>query len=581
MTGAAPPTATGASRPAPADRAGPVRVAIDASAVEGELTRLWTSIGYDEINWTYTPRGRDLLATLAGCGDGAYLVRSHYMYCSGTGLGLPHWGAGNVYHERADGTPSFDFQVLDRAYDTLVEMGHIPIVELGFTPRALVPDDAGRRFAFEPGSPTQYSEYEAGWWSFPPKSLARWADLVTATAEHYVRRYGKARVAGWYWEVWNEPDIGYWRGSIEEYLELYRASAAAVRSVVADALVGGPATTGDLTPVGGLPAKGPDFLAAFLDFCTGQPTPLDFVTFHTKGAYFQPWRSYLPPDEASQPQSPSMVKMLREVRHSLRQVAERPGLADVECLADECDASVPAHHGRFDNSNFGYRNTEYFPVFQCCLMKKLLDLEEARAARLRAATAWAFYIEGERCFEGTRSLLTYGGIEKPVLNAYRLLGRLGSLRLRATSTAAWPVRLIDEARSVPEEVDVLAATSGDGAGRVTALVWRHDDDQHRGEQRERQVRVTVRGLGARPVVVRQWRIDAAHGNSYRAWQALGAPDYPDPAEIEQVADEGRLRPLEPERLEAPRDGEVVVDLSLRLPAVSLLELIPAGKAGGR
>jgi xylan 1,4-beta-xylosidase len=563
--------------------AAPVSVLVDAAAVEGELTRMWSSIGYDEINWTYTPRGRDLLATLAGAGDGPYLVRSHYMYCSGTAMGLPHWGSGNVYHERADGTPRFDFQVLDRAYDTLVEMGHVPIIELGFTPRDLVPAGAGERFAFQPGSPTQYSAYEAGWWSFPPKSLARWSELVAATAEHCARRYGRARVASWYWEVWNEPDIGYWRGSVGEFLELYRASAQAVRSVLPDALVGGPATTGDLVPLpaSGLQAKGPDFLDAFLDFCVAQSVPLDFVTFHTKGAYFQPWRSYLPPGEESEPQSPSMVKMLREVRHSLRQVARRPALSGVECIADECDASVPAHHGRFDNSNFGYRNTEYFPVFQCSLMKKLLDLDEARAARLRAATAWAFYIEGERCFEGTRSLTTYGGIEKPVLNAYRLLGRLGSHRLRATSSAAWPVRLIDEAESVPEEVDVLAATSRDGDGRVTALVWRHDDDQHRGEQPARQVRVTVRGLGSAPVLVRQWRIDATHGNSYQAWRALGAPDYPDQPEIQQIADKGRLRLSEPERLETPRDGEVSIDLSLRLPAVSLLELIPAASAGGR
>jgi xylan 1,4-beta-xylosidase len=568
---------------------GPVRVDVDASAVEGELTRLWTSIGYDEINWTYTPRGRDVLATLAGFGDGPYLIRSHYMFSSGTGMGLPHWGAGNVYHERADGTPWFDFQLLDRAYDTLVEMGHVPIVELGFTPRALVPAGAAQRFAFQAGSPTQYSEYEAGWWSFPPKSLTRWAELVSATAEHYARRYGKARVADWYWEVWNEPDIGYWRGSVEEFLQLYRVSAEAVRSVLPDARVGGPATTGDLTPVAGLSAQGPDFLDSFLDFCTGQTgqsgqtVPLDFVTFHTKGAYFQPWRSYLPPGELSAPQSPSMVKMLREIRHALRQVAARPGLAGIECLADECDASVPAHHGRYDNANFAYRNTEYFPVFQCSLMKKLLDLDQAAdegsVARLRAATAWAFYIEGERCFEGTRSLVTYGGIEKPVLNAYRLLSRLGGLRLRATSSAAWPVRLIDEARSVPEEVDVLAAKSEDGA--VTALVWRHDDDQHRGQQAGRPVRVTIRGLDAGPVLVRQWRIDSAHGNTYQAWQALGAPDYPSQAEIEQVADAGRLRLFEPERLELPSDGEVVLDLSLPLPSVSLLELIPAGEARGR
>jgi xylan 1,4-beta-xylosidase len=29
-------------------------------------------------------------------------------------------------------------------------------------------------------------------------------------------------------------------------------------------------------------------------------------------------------------------------------------------LVDECDASVPAHWGIYDNANFGYRNTAYY-----------------------------------------------------------------------------------------------------------------------------------------------------------------------------------------------------------------------------
>jgi len=378
--------------------------------------------------------------------------------------------------------------------------------------------------------------------------------------------------AAWRWEVWNEPDIGYWRATRQEYFEFYRVSVDAVRSVLPGALVGGPATTGDLRPTAGLPAEGLNFLSDFLDFCIDGAVPLDFVSFHTKGAYFVPVRSYLPPGEVSAPQSPSMVKMLREVRASLAEVAKRPALAGVECLADECDASVPAHLGRFDNSNFAYRNSEYFPVFQCALLKKLLDLEESRAAALRAATAWAFYIEGERCFEGTRSLVTYGGVEKPVLNAYRMLGRLGRWRLRASSSDAWPVGRVDEDESVPEEVDVLAARSDDG--QVSALVWRHDDDQHRGDRRPRPVRARVRGLGPGAVLVREWRVDAGHSNSYRCWEALGAPDYPGPEQVAEMNRRGQLTLTGPERLEEPVDGELAVDLSLPLPSVALLELTP-------
>jgi xylan 1,4-beta-xylosidase len=44
---------------APHVTAAQVEIAADREA--GPLARLWESVGYDEINWTYTPTGRHLL----------------------------------------------------------------------------------------------------------------------------------------------------------------------------------------------------------------------------------------------------------------------------------------------------------------------------------------------------------------------------------------------------------------------------------------------------------------------------------------------------------------------------------------
>src|SRR5262245_65590330 len=117
--------------------------------------------------------------------------------------------------------------------------------------------------------------------------------------------------------------------------------------------------------------------------------------------------------------------MLREVRAALRAVAVHPRFRDLPCIVDECDASVPAHWGYYDNANFAYRNTAYFPVFQCKLMKKLLDLSRLGPAQVQQATTWSFYFEGERYFEGTRSLFTAQGGEKPTLKADRIRARQG------------------------------------------------------------------------------------------------------------------------------------------------------------
>ena len=41
-------------------------IQVDCQSVTGELKRIWRSIGFDEINWSYTERGKDLLKTLKG-----------------------------------------------------------------------------------------------------------------------------------------------------------------------------------------------------------------------------------------------------------------------------------------------------------------------------------------------------------------------------------------------------------------------------------------------------------------------------------------------------------------------------------
>jgi hypothetical protein len=41
-------------------------VSVDCEKITGELKHIWTSIGFDEINWSYTERGKDLLRILKG-----------------------------------------------------------------------------------------------------------------------------------------------------------------------------------------------------------------------------------------------------------------------------------------------------------------------------------------------------------------------------------------------------------------------------------------------------------------------------------------------------------------------------------
>ena len=42
-----------------------------------------------------------------------------------------------------------------------------------------------------------------------------------------MEQYGKAEVESWYWEVWNEPNIGYWQshaGGVSQAVRLFAST---------------------------------------------------------------------------------------------------------------------------------------------------------------------------------------------------------------------------------------------------------------------------------------------------------------------------------------------------------------------
>lgn len=558
------------------------RIRVDAAHRIQDVRRIWTSLGYDEINWSATPQGKRNFAVIRDLAETPYYVRAHNLFNSGTARGIPHYSSGNVYHEDAAGNPIYDWSVVDPIFDTWIAHNCRPLVELGFTPRALVPPEATLLYQRMPSMP---GAYEAGLWAFPPRDYDRWAALVQATVTHFIQRYGADQVATWYWELWNEPDISYWQGTPEEYFALYDYTAAAVKEALPAARVGGPSTT----------HRGAAFLEAFLAHCAtganartgGTGAPLDFVSFHTKGAAFP--RMYGPHTAEGvvpvQRASPNVEKMLVDVREMLARIAEYAAFRDLPVLVDECDASVPAHWTIYDNANFGYRNTEYYAVFQCQQMKKLLDLDRLGLARVHLATTWSWYFEGERYFEGTRSLFTTDGIVKPVLNAYRMLGKLGNRRLAVESSHGWALERLasapppdapDRDTGCPEdaggeEIDALATI--DDAGRIAVLLWYFADDQYRRGVGRAELALTGLTLGPR-ATLRHWRVDAARSNSYAAWSEAGRPRDPSTAQLAFIRARQDLAQFEPPRPVDVRNGELRLEIELPLPSVSLLELTP-------
>ncbi|MBN1581741.1 MAG: beta-xylosidase, partial [Anaerolineae bacterium] len=349
-------------------------IKIDASRRE-PLRRIWRYVGYDEPNYTYTANGRELLAKLGQMSDAPYFIRCHFLLCSGDGTGGPKWGSTNVYTEDQQGNPIYSWQIIDRILDAIVKTGCVPFIELGFMPQALT--------SAPPELP--YEGAQAEGWRYPPRDYSRWMDLIRALAQHCLVRYGLREVSRWYWELWNEPDIFYWRGTVAEYCRLYDYTVAGLLSAIPQARIGGPGTTSPGRTQAGR------FLSDFLKHCTsgtnavtGQTgARLDYISFHTKGGGYG-----VEPDAPKK--TPSIHTLLSHVAAGLEIVASFPGLRQHEVILSECDPDGWAAGSIRDNPNLSYRNTEYYASYVANAACKLVDQASALGPRIEGMLTWAF-----------------------------------------------------------------------------------------------------------------------------------------------------------------------------------------------
>ncbi len=170
-------------------------------------------------------------------------------------------------------------------------------------------------------------------------------------------------------------------------------------------------------------------------------------------------------------------------------------------------------------------------------------------------------------FDGFRSLAT-NGIEKPVLNVFRMFGLMGRERVEAMSSGAVPLDEITRAgvRGAPD----VGALASRGERSVTIMVWHYHDDDVAGPDAE--VALEVAGISETRVLLHHYRVDRDHSNSYEAWKRIGSPQQPAPEQYAQLEEAARLERLGPPRRVDAKSGAVTLGFRLPRQGVSLVEL---------
>jgi len=532
-----------------------VNISVDATAAGTPLERVWTFHGYDEINYTTVPEGKVLLGDIAAAHTAPVHVRNHFLLNTGDGTPAMKWGSTNVYTEDASGNPVYSWSLTDGIMDTITGVGAFPFVEIGFMPQALSTH------------PTPYGNSSTtsldGGCFYPPTDYTKWAGLIREWATHANGRYPNV-AASWLWELWNEPDIGYWNGTFADYAKLYDYTESALHAAIPDAAFGGPAVAG----------AGGSFLTQFLQHCatgtnavTGAVgTRLDLVTFHAKGSVA------ITGDHVEM----DLGNQLRLHRAGFTAVAafsqfKRTPIYITEADPDGC-AACPASATPAD----AYRNTAAYGAYEISMMKHTIELESQVGVKLGGVLTWAFAFPGTPYFAGYR-VLASNGISLPVFGAFKLLGRLSGTRLPLTSSGAHALSdiITNGVRDQPE-VDGMATLEG---AAIQVLVWNYHDDILTVPSLPVHLTLAIPASFGSSARVSHLRVDDTHGDAYTVWVSQGMPANPSAARVtalQQAMDPSLLVPDGTFAVAA--DGTVSVDFDLPRFGISLVTIQPAGAA---
>ena len=502
-----------------------VQIQVFADRPDGALPPIWNYFGYDEPNYTYAPNGQKLLRELAALSPEPVYIRTHNLLTSGDGSSSLKWGSTNVYTEDAAGTPVYDWTILDRIFDTFHVAGVKPLVEIGFMPKALSSHPDPYRHNFPQGS------IYTGW-AYPPTDYRKWSDLIFQFVHHLRTHYGDAETKTWLWEVWNEPDIDYWKGTPEEFFKLYDFSVDAVLRALPEARIGGPDSTGPANP------KAAEFLRAFLEHCAHQKnyatgrigTRLDFISFHPKGS----------PKWMGDHVQMGIARQLASIQAGFKIVSSFNEWRHTPIILGESDPEGCAACSARNNPQNSYRNGPLYATYEAEALFHTLALARIEHANLFGSVTWAFEFEDQPIFEGFRELAT-NGVDKPVLNTFRTFGLLGRERaeLRSSNALSAEDVVLDGVRAHPE----INAVAARGDHQIAILLWNyHDEDLPAAAS---PVELVISGLPSASTrgLLEHFRIDSTHSNSFAAWNQLGSPRTPNPEQREKLQEAGQLQLL--------------------------------------
>lgn len=356
-------------------------------------------------------------------------------------------------------------------FDFLLANGMRPLIELSFMPELLA---SGTETIFHyKGNIT------------PPRTSDLWFSFIQQFTSLLIQRYGSNEVSQWFFEVWNEPNCGFFAGTQDEYFSLFNTTFWAIKSVNNTFRVGGPATCQS------------QWINETLEYCRRAGISIDFISTHEYPTDIQP--------------------VTRDVMKTVTMQARKQS------------GSLPLFYTEYNDGLWdpGYHDAPFCAAF---IIQNVVDVQGV-------VDMWSWWTHSDIFEEGGFlsqpffhstgwGLLNNQGIPKPSFRAFQLLHQAGDQRAMTVSPGHPTLDLV--------ALYTRASLNGTfpTPPRLTVLIYNHNVPG--GPIDKETACVTVRGIGSRVagsmLFLRQ--IDDTHANAPRIWSdAMGRPKYLTAAQV--------------------------------------------------
>lgn len=505
-----------------ASKADTREIRVDAAAAGGPVDRFFDlSVGSD---YPGTLIRDDSQAQLKIASDelGFRYIRFHDIF---------HDVLGTV--RKVDGRIVYDWTKLDQLYDGLLAKKIRPFVELGWTPAVMRTSE-------------QALFYWKGNTSHPEPGM--WRDLIDAFIRHVRGRYGVEEVRGWYFELWNEPNLdGFWEKADQKaYFELYANTARTIKAIDPALRIGGPATAGAA------------WVPEFLKYAADNKLPVDFVATHAYGVDGGFLDEEGKQDTKLSPSPDAIVGDVRRVREQIQASA----FPNLPLFFTEWSTSYTPRDFVHDS----YISAPY-------ILTKLKQTQ----GMVQGMSYWAYTDLFEEPgppptpFHGGFGLMNREGIRKPAWFAYKYLNAL-------------------KGRNVPvTDRQVMAAVDGK---HIAALVW----DWQQPVQTVSNKPFYTRQVPASASKTVAFRFEHVAKGSYRLqvhktgyrlndplslYIDMGMPASLDAGQLSQLQQATQDKPEQDRMVRVGANGTAIVRIPMRSNDIALVTLEPAGRGSHR